>query len=140
MGSKRKRPSRKTARRKVRKGNVTGSNYNKKYGNPKTTSRSMPRLRRLEYENADQQWFKHHPDRQYRIRPKQHEEPGNGYLILKQIYPGCRSLVGIGPEGAMLEDTDEMLGHVYDILRGGKGGFLLFSHDGTVTVVDGREL
>ena len=139
MGSKRNRPPRQAALRKARQGSNSRSNYNSNSGQHKA-SRAIPTIRHLPHGNPDQKWFEAHPDRQYRIRPKQHEEPGNGYLILKQIYPGCRSLVGIGPEGAVLEDTDEMLGHVYDILRGGKGGFLLFSHDGTVTVVDGREL
>ena len=87
---------------------------------------------------ADKKWFKHYPDRQYRIRPKRHDEPGIGYLILKQLYPGCRRFVSIGPEGAMLADNDETLGKVYGILRDGKAG-VIFPHDGTVIGEDEQE-
>ena len=56
--------------------------------------------------NEDRDWFKTHQGRQYRIRPKRPDEPGEGFVIIKQIYPGRRLRVGIGPEGAMLADND----------------------------------
>lgn len=90
-----------------------------------------PIFRHLPHGNLDQRWFEAHPDRKYRIRPKRHDEPGKGFVIIKQIYPGCRLLVGIGPEGGMLADNDETLGKVFGILRDGKAG-VIFPHDGTV--------
>jgi hypothetical protein len=86
----------------------------------------------------DQKWFKARPDRQYRIRPRRPDKPGKGFVIIKQIYPGCRLLVGIGPEGAMLADTDEVLGQVYDILRGKKVE-IIFPHDSAVLGEDELE-
>jgi hypothetical protein len=88
--------------------------------------------------NPDQKWFKSNPNRQYRIRPNRHDEPGTGYLILKQLYPGRRHIVSIGPEGAMLADTDNVLGQVYDILCSGKAG-IIFPHDGSVLCEDELE-
>jgi len=88
--------------------------------------------------NPDQKWFKTNPNRQYRIRPNRHDETGTGYLILKQIYPGRRHIVSIGPEGAILADTDEVLGQVYDIFHSGKAG-VIFPHDGSVIGEDELE-
>lgn len=135
MNSKRKRPSRQTAPGKAHKGNDSGSNYNKFPREPKAqkrpTGKVKPIIRHLPHGNPDQKWFKAHPDRTYRIRPKRYDEPGEGFAIIKQLYPGGRSLVGIGPEGVMLADTDETLGKVYDLRRAGKAG-MIFLHDGTV--------
>ena len=88
--------------------------------------------------NEEREWFKAYPDRKYRIRPKRHDEPGEGFVILKKLHPGRRYFVGIGPEGAMPADTDEVLGQVYDILRSGKAG-IIFPHDGSVLGEDELE-
>ena len=71
-------------------------------------------------------------------RQKRHDGPSAGFLILKQLYPGCRHSASIRPEGAMLADTDAVLGKVYDILRGKKAG-IIFPHDGTVLGEDKLE-
>lgn len=92
-------------------------------------------VRHRPHGNADQKWFKRNPERKYRIRPKQHNESGEGFVILKQIYPGCRHFVSIGPEGVMIADTDETLGKVYDLRRAGKAG-IVFPRDGTVVGED----
>lgn len=102
----------------------------------KDRTRFRTTVRHRPHGNPDQKRFKAHPDRKYRIRPKRHDEPGTGYLILKQIYPGRRHIGSIGLEGAMLADTDEVLGQVYDILRSGKAG-IIFPHDGSVLGEDG---
>ena len=88
--------------------------------------------------NEGRDWFTAHPDRKYRIRPKRHDETGEGFVIIKKLHPGCRSLVGIGPEGAMLADTNAVLGKVYDILRGKKVG-IIFPHDSAVLGEDELE-
>lgn len=88
--------------------------------------------------NENQKWFKAHPDRKFRIRPKRYDELGVGFLIFKKPTPGYRQSVSIGPEGAMLANTDEMLGKVYDILIGGKAA-VIFPHDGTVVGEDELE-
>lgn len=88
--------------------------------------------------NEECEWFKAHQGRQYRIRPKRPDEPGEGFVIIKQIYPGRRLRVGIGPEGAMLADNDETLSKVFGILRGGKAG-VIFPHDGTIVGEDELE-
>ena len=95
-------------------------------------------IRHRPHGNPDQNWFKAHPDRTYQIRPKRHDKPDTGYLILKQIFLGHRHFVSIGPEGVMLADTDEVLGKVYDILRSGKTG-IIFPHDGSVLGEDELE-
>lgn len=101
----------------------------------KDRTRTKTIVRHRPHGNPDQNWFKAHPERQYRIRPKRPDELGKGFVIIKQLYPGCRTRVGIGPEGTMLADTDEVLGKVYDIRRAGKGG-VIFPHDGTVVGED----
>ena len=98
---------------------------------PKDRTKSKTSVQHLPHGNSDQEWFKAHPDRKYRIRPKQHDEPGEGFVIIKMLHPGCRSLVGIGPEGAMLADTDAVLSKMYDIIRSGTSG-IIFPHDGSV--------
>jgi hypothetical protein len=95
-------------------------------------------VRHRPHGNPDQKWFKRNPERKYRIRPKRHDETGEGLVIIKKLHPGCRSLVGIGPEGAMLADTDAVLGKVYDILRGKKAG-IIYPHDGSVLGEDELE-
>ncbi len=92
-------------------------------------------VRQLPDCNPDQKWFKAHPDRKYRIRPKRHDETGEGFVIFKKLHPGCRQYVSIGPEGEMLADNDETLGKVYDILRDGKAGVIL-PLNGTVIGTD----
>jgi hypothetical protein len=100
--------------------------------NLKTIVRQLPRG------NPDQRWFEDYSGREYRIRPKRHDEPGEGFLILKKLTFGCRQFVSIGPEGAMLADNDETLSKVFGILRGGKAG-VIFPHDGTVVGEDELE-
>ena len=138
MSSKRKRPPRQAALRKARRGNNSRSKYNRGPGQHKASRlKAGPIIRHPPHGIPDQQWFEAHPDRQYRIRPKQHDGPDTGYLILKQVYPGIRSRLDIGPVGALLTDTDEVLGKVYDSILGGMRG-VFFRHNGTI--VGGDEL
>lgn len=88
-------------------------------------------VRRLKHGNPDQKWFKRHPDRQYRIRPKRPDESGKGLSILKKVTPECRTSVDIDPEGVMLADNDEVLGKVYRVVRDGRR-CLTFTFDGNV--------
>lgn len=94
-------------------------------------ARTLPSTRHLPLGNPDQRWFKAHPHRKFRLRPKRSDEPGTGYLILKRLSYGDQLRVDIGPGGAMLDDNDETLGKVYRFLRADKRS-VLFPHGGTV--------
>lgn len=137
MSSKRKGPSRQTARKRLHKGKTYSSNYNIKRKSANSTPKVKAFFQYVKPSKVDHQWFEGHPGRQYRIRPTFHDEPGDGFVIVKQMYPSCCARVGVGPEGAWLADTDELLGKVYDMLRSGK---MALFYPLVGTVVEGREL